>query len=302
DRVYHYDGSSWREVSLPVQTQFNAIALVSPTDIWLAGAGASSDLPNGSATILRYDGTTWTRQKTPALLDNFTIYALSMVSATEGWAVGTATSNSADSSGNAPTAGAILHYVNGTWRLAQTLPKYELRAVSMVSATAGWIGGARQTISGGYPSADGQPQTSLLDIPVTLQYSHSQWVDVPFPEIGGTLAAGIVTGITLTSATSGWLFVGLENQVLNPDDATYLAPGMFHLAHGRWAQVQAPLIQKRRIATIVAASTISADEFWGVGDTIWWTGIPSDTGPGYTPTVTPLIVHYKNGMWTVIEK
>ncbi len=302
DSVYHYDGRSWREVSLPVQTQFNAIAIVSPNNIWIAGDGTWLGAPDGNVTILHYDGTTWSQQKTPSLLDNFTIYALSMVSAAEGWAVGAATSNSADSSGNAPLTGAILHYVNGTWRLAQTLPKYELRAISMVSAAAGWIGGDMQTISGGYRSANGQPQSSMLNVPVTLHYSHGQWLEVPFPEIGGTPAAGSVSAISLTSATSGWLFVGLDNQVLNPDDATYLAPGMFHLEHGRWTQVQAPLIQGRRYATIVAASIISADEFWGVGDTIWLTGIPSDTGSGYTPTVTPLIVHYKDGVWGVVEK
>jgi hypothetical protein len=77
---------------------------------------------------------------------------------------------------------------------------------------------------------------------------------------------------------------------------------MFHLEYGRWTQVQAPMIQGRRYATIVAASIISADEFWGVGDTIWFTGVPADASSAYTPTVTPLIVHYKNGVWTVVEK
>ncbi len=182
------------------------------------------------------------------------------------------------------------------------LPKYELRAISMASATDGWIGGDTPTISGGYLSPTGHPQQLLLNVPVTLHYAHGQWVEVPFPQIGGTPAAGIVTAITLSSATSGWMFTGLENQVLNPDNAAYLAPGMFHMERGRWVQVQAPLIQGRRIATIMAASFVSANEFWGVGDTVWLTGIPSDTGSGYTPTVTPLIVHYKSGSWSVVEK
>lgn len=295
--VYHYDGTSWQVIHVPVTTGFNAIAAVSPSNIWIAGTGGS----DSQVVIMHYDGHTWTRQKTPALLDNFTINALSMASAAEGWAVGTAT-GVPDSQGNAALTGVILQYRNGTWQLANTLPNYDLRTISMASATAGWIGGDTQTISGGYRSANGQPQTSLLDVPVTLQYSQGQWVEVPFPDIGGTSAAGSVTAITLTSATSGWLFVGLENQVLNPDDATYLAPGIFHLEHGRWIQVQAPLIQGRRYATIITASIISADEFWGVGDTIWSTGIPSDTGSGYTPTVTPLIVHYKDGAWGIVEK
>lgn len=298
DSVYHYDGRSWREMHMPTASHFYTIAVISPTNVWIAGGGGS----DSQALIMHYDGHTWSQQITPSVLDNFTINALSMVSADEGWAVGTATSNNADSNGIAETAGVILHYVNGAWRLAQTLPKYELRAISMASATAGWIGGDRQTISGGYRSANGQPQTSLLNVPVTLQYSHGQWIEVPFPEIGGTPAAGIVTAITLSSATSGWLFAGLENQVLEPDGATYLAPGMFHLEHGRWTQVKAPLIQNRRIASIMSASLISADEFWGVGDAIWFTGVPVDTSNGYTPTVTPLIVHYKNGVWSVVEK
>lgn len=301
-RVYHYDGSSWREVSLPVRTQFNAIAAVAPNDIWIGGDGTYSSTPDGSVTILHYDGHTWSQQKTPSLLDYFTINAFSMVSASEGWAVGTATSSNADSNGNTPTIGAILHYMNGVWQLAKKLPGYDLHGVSMTSATNGWIGGNMQTISGGYRSANGQPQTTLLNVPVTLQYSHGQWVEVPFPEIGGTPAAGGVRTITLSSASSGWLFVGLLNQILEPDNATHLAPGMFHLEHGQWTQVQAPLIEGRRYATITAASIISADEFWGVGDTIWSTGVPTDTSNGYTPTVTPLIVHYKQGVWNIIEK
>lgn len=73
----------------------------------------------------------------------------------------------------------------------------------------------------------------MLNVPVTLHYTNGQWIEVAFTEIGGTPAAGTVTAITLSSATSGWMFAGLENQVLNPDNAAYLAPGMFHLEQGR---------------------------------------------------------------------
>ncbi|HEU4782574.1 MAG TPA: hypothetical protein VFS83_04465, partial [Ktedonobacterales bacterium] len=183
--VYLYDGVSWREIHVPVTTGFNAISAVSPNNIWIAG-NSTPDIPSdGRAVILHYDGYGWFQQQTPSVSDSLSIYDISMVSATEGWAVGTAT-GVPDSQGNAAPTGVILHYAHGTWQLAQTLPKYEFRAISMVSATTGWIGGDMQTMSGGYRSANGQPGHSLLNVPVTLQYSHGQWVEVPFPDIGGT--------------------------------------------------------------------------------------------------------------------
>ena len=48
-----------------------------------------------------------------------------------------------------PTTGAILHYQNGAWQVAKTLPKYELRTISMASATDGWIGGDKANHSAG---------------------------------------------------------------------------------------------------------------------------------------------------------
>ena len=97
------------------------------------------------------------------------------------------------------------------------------------------------------------------------------------------------------------MLIPLENQRLDPDNATYLQPGIFHLEQGRWVQVKTPLIQGRRIANVAATTFVGPHEFWGVGDAVWWTGIPSGPSGGYQPTVTPLIVHYKNGSWTVIE-
>ncbi len=92
NRVYHYDGTSWREIHMPVNTQFNAISAVSPSNIWIVGVGSTPVIPSdGRAVILHYDGNGWFPQPTPS---GFRIPSLfndiAMVSATEGWAVGTA--------------------------------------------------------------------------------------------------------------------------------------------------------------------------------------------------------------------
>ena len=85
------------------------------------------------------------------------------------------------------------------------------------------------------------------------------------------------------------------------DQSSPLGPDVFRLKQGRWVQVQTPTIQQRRSAYISQTAFLSPDEFWGVGTSFWWTGTSTGTSSGYNPTVTPLITHYKDGVWTVVE-
>jgi hypothetical protein len=296
--VYHYDGVSWREVSLPVSTQFNAISAISPTDIWIAGDGTWSGAPDGSATILHYDGTTWTRQATPRLSDYFSIASLSMVSPDEGWAVGSAMVD--NSKGYYPPTGAILHYINGTWRLAKTLPNTEPRTVSMGAATDGWAGGNLVSLSQtGKMGPDQSPVQS--DTPKLWRYADGQWAEVSVPPSSVVASEGLVTSIAMSSATQGWMSVYRDNGAQSQDQPASIGPELFHLEQGKWVQANAPAVQHRRAVNIIQTAFLSPDEFWGVGSAIWWTGIPIDVSSAYTPTVTPLIVHYKDGVWTVVE-
>ncbi|HEU5347339.1 MAG TPA: hypothetical protein VFU63_01880 [Ktedonobacterales bacterium] len=300
--VYHYDGTSWRMVHAPLimTGAYYAITAASASDIWIAGAGPGGDQPQ----ILHYHSGSWTQQPIPSLLEQFTIYDIAMVSMDDGWAVGTAlpTASSSNSDSIATPTGAILRYQHGAWQLVKTMPKYELNSLSMGSATDGWIGGDMHTTSGGYQQLNGQSGQSVLNVPVTLHYTHGTWVEVPFPGIGGTPAAGDVTRIIMSSADNGWMLVPLENQVLNSDDASYLTPGIFHLEHGRWVQIKAPLVHDRRFASLYGIAYVAPDEFWGVGDTGWCSGThPSTCDSRSIVTTEPLIVHYKNGSWTVVE-
>ncbi len=298
-RLYHYDGVSWREVILPtsveqpVDVEPNAIATLSPTNIWIAGGGASS----GHATILHYDGSHWTQQDTPALLDYFTINGLSMVSSSEGWAVGSATRDS--SKGWYPPTGAILHYINGAWQLTQTLPGDDLRTVSMRSAADGWAGGNHVVLdkTGQLAPLDSPKET---DYPKLWHYTGSRWTEVDARQNAGIVATGQIDSISMFSTGQGWMFAGLQDGTLPYDWATESAmilPDVFHLEQGHWVQVKRPIVQQRRAAEVWQTAFLSPDEFWSVGDTIWWAGFPSTPGT----TMTPLIVHYKNGSWTIVQ-
>ncbi len=303
NRVYHYDGVSWQEASLPVATQFNAIAAISPTDIWIAGDGSYAYPPDGNVTILHYDGTTWTRQATPRLSDYFSIASLSMVSPNEGWAVGSATLDG--SKGWYPPTGAILHYVNGVWRMAKTLPATNLQTISMGSASDGWVGGNMVTYSktGQLPQTESPDET---DTPKLWRYAGGRWAEVSAPRSNrlpeGAPSEGQIENITMFSATEGWMFGPLDYGMQSLDDTTALGPDAFHLEQGRWVQVQTPTIQQRRSAFLSQVTVLAPDEFWGVGTSFWSTGIPSGTAYGYTPTVTPLIVHYKDGVWSIVGR
>lgn len=310
--VYHYNGVAWQEVMIPGEYGgFTRLSAVSPTELWIASDSPSPG--DGRALILHYDGQSWTRQPTPAVegTDSFVVSGLSMLSATEGWAAGYGMRSDV---GSYPPTGAILHYHNGAWQLAKTLPGYNLLSISMGSATDGWVGGSLETLvaTGQIDVSQHPPQPVkvLVDNPRLWHYSNGAWNPAPLPGTTEPDYEGSISDITMFSANTGWL-------TGNPDQVTsslQLGENVYQLEQGRWAHIPTQEISNRRYAAISQFSFLSPDDFWVVGQSIWWTGIPSNSTPGvsvptasalndggYTPTVTPLIAHYHNGVWDIIE-
>jgi hypothetical protein len=98
------------------------------------------------------------------------------------------------------------------------------------------------------------------------------------------------------------MFASFADQRQYLDSPVPVTPDVFRLDQGHWVQVKTPVISQRRFANISQFAFVSPEEFWGVGDALWWTAISDRSGTGYIPTVTPLIVHYASGPWDVIEK
>jgi hypothetical protein len=308
--VYHYNGVAWQQVTIPSgYGGFTTLSAVSPTEIWIA---SDSPIP-GHALILHYDGQGWTRQPTPAVegTDSFVVNGLSMFSATEGWAAGYGMRSDA---GSYPPTGAILHYHNGVWQLAKTLPGYNLLSISMGSATDGWVGGSQETLvaTGQIDVSQHPPQPIkvLVDNPRLWHYSNGAWNPASLPGTTQSDYEGSISDITMFSPTSGWL-IGNPDQV---SSSPQLGDNVYHLEQGRWVHIPTQEISNRRDATISQFSFLSPDDFWAVGQSMWLTGIPPNSTPGaslptvsashdggYMPTTTPLIVHYHNGVWDIIE-
>jgi hypothetical protein len=90
----HWNGSSWRAVSTPspgqTQNELRAVAAISKTDAWAVGLAqtASGNNYTTAALLLHWDGESWARVRTPAVLDG-SLWGVSADSASDVWLVGT---------------------------------------------------------------------------------------------------------------------------------------------------------------------------------------------------------------------
>ncbi|MEV6979205.1 hypothetical protein [Kitasatospora sp. NPDC093806] len=88
-----WNGTSWDQVTLPVpagSSRFNAVRVVGPNDVWVAGdyrASASGSLYK--AFLLHWDGTSWTQVPAPVYPNlDVQVFELVVKSPTEVWLAG----------------------------------------------------------------------------------------------------------------------------------------------------------------------------------------------------------------------
>ncbi|MBN1779251.1 MAG: hypothetical protein JW816_03465 [Candidatus Buchananbacteria bacterium] len=122
------------------------LAKISDLGSWSSGGGnqftdtTDSDFNAGSfnqtvvygsdvlAGVTTNQGVFWASSKDSRIATTYSIRAVDMVSATDGWAVG--------------DNGVILHYDGSSWSLFADLGDLSIRTIKMVSATDGWAAGS----------------------------------------------------------------------------------------------------------------------------------------------------------------
>lgn len=212
----------------------------------------------------------------PTISQAIALSDLSMVSAMEGWAVGSVTHF-----GGNVAAGVILHYTNGQWQqISGNYPNMSFDSITMTSPTDGWIGGV-DTSSASLGDSEAHA-TRLL-----YHYDGHNWNAVPFPPDaiantdGGTAGATIVR---MFSANDGWLMVR---------DATMV--GRYTLLHyngAQWQPVQTPFSSSQNI--FYDFNDITAT---GIDD-VWLAGAHTDdSGNGGQSAI---IAHYHAGQWSTV--
>ncbi len=237
---------------------------------------------------------------------------VSMISATDGWAVG-------DDDPVGKQTAMLLHYTGVRWEQV-ALPKgldptVSLNGISMISASEGWAVGSI------WPDTSA---TSATNKAVLLHYTHGAWNVVP-----NTFSSEL-TGVFMRTASDGWIAGGGQNGglLLHYDGASWQQvtdPALTGLSVGTVAPVSAsdvwitaigPEVNGMRPAssilhfngrTWVAVALplgnaalsrivmVSANEGWAVGGYCGCgTARGSSSGPG------SLILHYQNGVWSEV--
>jgi len=186
-----------------------------------------------------------------------------MLSADEGWAV--VSIDQIPGATNGGFASMVLHYSGGVWRLFRTFPQYELRLISMGTATDGWM-------SGYYippPSTTSATYGQLR----LWRYSGGAWqkAPVPYPEAAPDPATEVsIWNIRMFTATEGWMYAQLTpNEFQDP---------LFQFKNGVWKPIDSPGITQH-VGLLRTVSFVSPTEFWAISDSS--------------------ILHYQNGIWTV---
>jgi hypothetical protein len=129
---------SWTEVTSPVAYPLRSVAMLSDNDGW--AVGYQGYYPNGNlqgSVILHQDGDSWNEwgsdSSGPAL------FSATTVSTSDGWAVGSNSSNGS----------AIRHWNGSAWNSVSNPGGQILRSVAMVSANDGWaVGGGGNCLQG----------------------------------------------------------------------------------------------------------------------------------------------------------
>jgi hypothetical protein len=307
--LLHYDGQTWQQISsntiLGKMFQPQQIQMLSPTDGWLVGTPFPyySDPPQNmqGSGIWHFDGQTWQEQPMPDGLSeanqpgDLQVSSISMISAAEGWATVT-WNHEVISLSPTPTVtpadlspeGIILHYAAGRWTVQQTISHARLFSASVLSASEGWIGGQKATDT---LTADPNAPSGVINetnAPLLLHYTQGRWVDATSSV---SINAGSVfsfNSIAMLSASDGWMgFL--------PKNSQNFAPTLLHYNGARWVATRLPTINNTSSYQFSRVFMTSPTDGWVVGSR------NVKSSPDHTYLSVPLIFHFHQGTWSVVQ-
>jgi len=171
-RTQTCDGT-WHTVATPLDKRIDrrlyGVAAVSATDAWAVGQGINSSKP-GKPLIERWDGTTWTIMASPLPSGamNGVLHAVSVVSATDVWAVGVTSSSTL-----------IEHWDGTSWSVVDTPGVAGGETLFLTSAVA--LSTTNVWAVGEFFQTRKSRSRTLTD-----QWNGSSWAVVASPNVGSS--------------------------------------------------------------------------------------------------------------------
>lgn len=228
-RIEHWNGNSWSLVSAP-GTALNGVAVVSASDIWAVGSRFFPSTNTTAALIDHWNGSAWSIVASPTLNSNSYLNSVTVVSASDIWAVGyTGTQQS-----NQP----LIEQWNGTsWSVVSSPGPGQLNGVAAVSANDVWAVGVNFN-------------QTLIE-----HWDGTSWTVVSSP---GSLNA--LNGISVVSASDIWA-VGFQAGKTKNKTLTE------HWNGTSWTIVPSPNVPGGPPGNqLDAVSAISTNDVWAVGE------------------------------------
>jgi hypothetical protein len=228
--IVRWDGTSWSQTPSPnpssTRNELYSVSARTATDAWAVGWFVD-DLTGVTKTlILHWDGVSWSEVSSPNPGDQGnTLIGVSVQSATDVWAVGTAynTGTHADS--------LILHWDGTSWSRIRAPDVMTLRRVSAGSVTDAWAVG----VKGAQP----------------LHWDGTRWTQVPTHGPRTTW----VWGLDAVTATDAWSVGSYLNSANHVDTLIQ------HWDGTRWSQIDTPTVGRG----LMGVTILRPRDGWAVG-------------------------------------
>lgn len=337
--LLHYDGTTWKQIPSPIQAALSDVYMLSATNGWALTESLPNQVPeilhyDGATWTAQPLPASLTANASQQFLS---LNGLTALADGEAWVTGVVFptgGSSSTSGGNSGTGGSassstapgrqgssispsvpssvILHYTAGAWTVQAAFAHAIVNDIAMGAPDDGWAIGQDIPVSS---SSNGQPSQQTPNAPSTLflRYSAGHWarVAVAVPGDDSTKKA-LFTHISLLSPTDGWL-IGMAEKTTtdmvisgSQGQSSAIGPGLraslvfMHYDGAQWRTVAGPSLPAGAMPSIADADFTSPSNGWAVGSLLTFPAGTQQVRPGpLYPNVTPLLLHYANGVWSM---
>jgi hypothetical protein len=250
--IRHWNGRSWVTVPGPSGAKFsalNAVSAVSAGDAWAVGSycqsGCGSSAEVDRTLALRWNGRSWSKVATPDPARLSFLNDVSVVSATNAWAVGySCKKGSGCPNSYSPVPSTVLLHWNGRSWIQVTVRSTgfagSFNAVDAVSAGDVWVAG--------YRCVSGCGTRSEVDRTLILHWNGRSWSRIASPS-PGSLAS--LYALTFISASDAWAVGAGGNGTL-----------ILRWSGRSWSEVASPGSGQASLFGVTAVSPTAA---WATG-------------------------------------
>ena len=261
----HWNGSAWSMVPTPsvgvTGTTLTDVAAPATNDVWAIGYSNTYGTPQ--TLVQRWNGANWSVVNSPAFGGGSSLEAITSLSATDVWAVGTRDGGEFSTT----VATLAVHWNGSTWTALPT-PNIgnrwnALEAVSGASANDVWAVGSWRHIGGLYQN-------------LALHWNGTSWSIVPTPNLDG--AENQLQAVVAIASNDAWALGSTNDGITGR--SIYL-----HWNGSEWSSVPGPG-GGTALAGGDALVALASDDVWAIGSTLshWdgasWTLAPNPEIPG----------------------